>query len=125
MQFLPCFLCGGKLEKRITKNDKPYFVCDPCGVQLFVRGKQGIERLDKLFRGIEKAKITFQQHAHNLYEIQATLMEIEGVKAEIEKSSGFFGSLLMSDEQFRARELLKTRLETLFQKLEELAKIRS
>ena len=121
MQFLPCFLCGRKLERRVSKNNKPYFVCDPCGIQLFVRGRQGIERLDKLFRDIEKAKIPFQQHARHLYEIQATLREIEGVKAEIEKIAGFLGGLFMTDEQIHAHKLLKTRLETLFQKLEELA----
>ena len=42
MQFLPCFLCGAKLEKRTDKNSKPYFVCNPCGIQLFVRRKHGI-----------------------------------------------------------------------------------
>ena len=45
MPFLPCVLCGGKLEKRVDKNSKPYFVCDFCGIQLFVRRKQGMELL--------------------------------------------------------------------------------
>jgi DNA-directed RNA polymerase subunit RPC12/RpoP len=42
---LPCVLCGRLLQQREDKNGKPYFVCDECGVQLFVRGPNGRERL--------------------------------------------------------------------------------
>lgn len=46
MAYLPCFLCTTKLEKRIDKNGKPYFVCNPCGIQLFVRREHGINVSD-------------------------------------------------------------------------------
>jgi DNA-directed RNA polymerase subunit RPC12/RpoP len=86
MPFLPCLLCGRKLEKRTSKkNGKPYFVCDSCGIQLFIRKKQGIELLEETFRNLEKAQIPFRIHARNLYEIQAQIKEIDGTKAEIEK----------------------------------------
>jgi hypothetical protein len=42
---IPCVLCKDNLPVRTDKNNKPYFVCIPCGIQLFVRGQQGIERL--------------------------------------------------------------------------------
>jgi DNA-directed RNA polymerase subunit RPC12/RpoP len=35
-------------EVRITKKDKPYITCDPCGIQLFVRGPFGIAAFDRL-----------------------------------------------------------------------------
>lgn len=44
----PCPLCGEGLDVRETKKGKPYVICDPCGVQLFVRGKQGIQRFKEL-----------------------------------------------------------------------------
>ncbi len=44
----PCPICGMALDVRASKKDKPYMVCDPCGVQLFVRGSHGIERLKQL-----------------------------------------------------------------------------
>jgi hypothetical protein len=50
MSEIPCFLCGTRLEKRTDKNHKPYLVCDPCGLQAFVRRKLGIDRLDHLIR---------------------------------------------------------------------------
>jgi DNA-directed RNA polymerase subunit RPC12/RpoP len=48
MALLPCFLCHKQLDLRISKTEKPYFVCEDCGMQIFVRGKRGIQRLQKL-----------------------------------------------------------------------------
>jgi len=78
MPFLPCFLCGAKLEKRTDKNRKPYFVCNPCGIQLFVRRQHGMGLLDKLLRDSEKNEIPFKQRAAQVYQIQALLTEITG-----------------------------------------------
>jgi hypothetical protein len=77
MAFLPCILCGSKLEKRVDKNRKPYFVCDPCGIQLFVRRKRGIDLLEEAFRNSQRAQLPFTLHARNLYEIRALIKEIE------------------------------------------------
>ena len=121
MRFIPCLLCGQKLEKRTSKNGKPYFVCDSCGVQVFVRRKDGIERLDELMRAVEKNAIPFQQHAHRLCEIQAILSDIRGTKLEIEKLEGEIGIFFTDPDKIRACKSLKTRLETLHCELEKLA----
>jgi len=44
----PCPVCAHPLEVRLTKKDKPYVMCDPCGVQLFIRGPEGIEGFKRL-----------------------------------------------------------------------------
>lgn len=44
MEF-PCPLCGTGLPILRSKRSKPYFICNLCGVQVFVRGKTGIRRL--------------------------------------------------------------------------------
>jgi hypothetical protein len=120
MPFLPCLLCGRKLEKRTSKkNGKPYFVCDSCGIQLFIRKKQGIELLEETFRNLEKAQIPFRIHARNLYEIQAQIKEIDGVKAEIEKLGI---SYLFNDAELRIRNSLKTQLDKLLLELEHMTK---
>ena len=118
MGFLPCFLCGSKLEKRTDKNRKPYFVCDPCGIQLFIRRKRGIDLLEDAFRNSERAQIPFTVHAQNLYEIRALIKEIDGVKAEISKIGFFF----LTDEEFRIREALKTKLRNLLAQLDQIAR---
>ena len=47
-RWFPCPVCAEPREIRATKNGKPYVTCDPCGVQLFVRGRVGIERFTQL-----------------------------------------------------------------------------
>ena len=48
----PCPVCTDAREVRLTKKHKPYVVCDPCGIQLFVRGPAGIETFDRLIEKI-------------------------------------------------------------------------
>lgn len=43
-----CPVCTSPREIRITKKGKPYIVCDPCGIQLFVRGPAGVEAFNRL-----------------------------------------------------------------------------
>src|ERR1700730_4642136 len=44
----PCPVCAGAREVRLSKKDKPYIVCDPCGIQIFVRGPAGIAEFNRL-----------------------------------------------------------------------------
>jgi transcription elongation factor Elf1 len=48
LRLFPCCVCGEAREVGTTKKDKPYLICDPCGVQVFVRGKTGIRRFEEL-----------------------------------------------------------------------------
>jgi hypothetical protein len=41
----PCPVCAVNLPIRIARTQKPYCVCLDCGIQIFVRGKTGIARL--------------------------------------------------------------------------------
>jgi transcription elongation factor Elf1 len=50
-QMFPCPVCAGAREVPITKKNKPYITCDPCGVQLFVRGSGGIDAFNRLACG--------------------------------------------------------------------------
>lgn len=46
----PCPLCGAGLPILPSKRKKPYFTCNDCGVQVFVRGKMGISKLKQMAR---------------------------------------------------------------------------
>jgi hypothetical protein len=124
MQFLPCFLCGAKLEKRTDKNHKPYFVCNPCGIQLSVRREHGIGLLDKLLRASDKSELPFKQRAEELAKIQALLTEINGTKAQIERMETQTGLFFPDNDKVRACNLLKIKLQNLFVELEQLAKLK-
>jgi transcription elongation factor Elf1 len=44
----PCPVCVELREVRLTKKKKPYVTCDPCGIQMFVRGPAGISAFQRL-----------------------------------------------------------------------------
>ena len=46
--YFPCPVCKRVLLVEHAKTGKPYCKCNECGVQLFVRGKQGIIRFYKM-----------------------------------------------------------------------------
>jgi hypothetical protein len=121
MQFLPCFLCGAKLDKRTDKNRKPYFVCNPCGIQLFVRRQYGIDLLDKLLRASEKNELPFKQRAEELAKMQALLTEIDGTRAQVERVRSQTSLLFPDKHKVRTCNLLKLKLKNLFAELEHLA----
>jgi hypothetical protein len=47
-QEFPCPLCGAGLPIQRSKREKPYCICNLCGLQLFIRGKQGIKRMREM-----------------------------------------------------------------------------
>jgi chaperonin cofactor prefoldin len=122
MQFLPCFLCGAKLEKRTTRKSKPYFCCDVCGIQTFVRRPHGIQLLNELLDNMAKNEIPFKQRAHQVYQIQALLTEINDIKQQIERLESQVGFFFPDQDKARARDLLKTKLQNLFKELEQLTR---
>ena len=119
---IPCFLCSQKLDQRTDrKHSKPYFICDSCGVQIFVRGQQGIKNLAELIATLRERDFPFREHAAVLFEIQALLTEIRGVKQEMEKLDSVFEIFSKDEHRERTRELLSRRIETLFERLERIA----
>ncbi len=47
-RMFPCPVCSTACDVRISKKNKPYVVCDPCGIQCFIRGPAGIESFNRL-----------------------------------------------------------------------------
>ena len=121
MPFLPCILCGKQLDRRTDKNGKFYFTCDPCGTQFFIRRKQGIEKLEQLIRTLRECAIPITRHAQFLYEIQAILSEIDGVKSEISKLDWQIGFFFPDEDKVQARKLLKLRVDNLLSQLEQIS----
>ena len=122
MPFLPCILCGEKLDQRTDKNGKFYFVCNPCGTQFFIRRTQGKEKLKELTHELEKQSLPLRLRAQTLYEIRAILSEIDGLKAEVEKLEGQMGIIFIDEDKAQACRSLKTRIQGLLSQLEKIAK---
>jgi hypothetical protein len=121
MPQMPCVLCGKQLDRRIDRNGKPYFHCDPCGTQLFIRRRQGIENLAGLIRTLRGRDLPFHEHAQTLYEIQATLAEIRGLKKELKALDSGFNLFSNDKDKQRARKSLRARIDLLLSDLERIA----
>ena len=114
-------MCTQELKQRKDKNGKPYFVCDVCGVQIFVRGRQGIKSLSQLITTLREHDFPFREHAAVLFEVQAILAEIRGIKEEINKLDGLLEIFTDDEYKKRARKLLNQRIETLLGRLQQSA----
>jgi hypothetical protein len=82
---LPCTLCAQPLEQRADKNGKPYFVCDECGTQFFVRGSLGKERLLALLR---RTKSIAGKANGSSKELKALLADLDNLHGFIEAFDG-------------------------------------
>src|SRR5262249_19046802 len=87
---IPCPLCGDFIDQRRTKNGKPYFHCDPCGTQYFVRKPRGIKLLEELKKKIESGNWVFPQKSPEVIELQQLITEYEQVSKEIQRLPSFF-----------------------------------
>jgi hypothetical protein len=47
-KWFPCPVCLRVLDVRTSKTKKPYVICSPCGVQMFIRERAGIEAFEAL-----------------------------------------------------------------------------
>lgn len=122
MPNVPCSLCGKQLDVRIDKNGKRYVVCNGCGMQMFIRRQQGIENLADLIKALRGRDLPFRHHARMLYEIQAVLAEIRGIKEELKSLDSMFNLFSKDKDKQRTRKLLRKRIDRLFMQLEQIAR---
>jgi hypothetical protein len=90
-------------------------------VQIFVRGRQGIENLSHLIATLREHDFPFREHARVLYEVQAILTEIRGLKKELKSLDSIFDVLSEDEHTDRMRELLNARIKNLLSRLEQIA----
>ncbi len=120
-RLIPCFLCGNGLEVRTSKRRKPYFICDPCGVQVFIRRESGIARLDKLLRSVSGLTVDFSNaqggvanllgQINQLAELKAKLVEVQNRQGLMEFLTGD-GSMALAEKAIK-KEIaeIETRLQ--------------
>lgn len=90
----PCPVCARPIQVRLTKKHKPYITCDPCGVQMFVRGPAGIAEFERLVERGDRdglpERLTEMERRYRL-----TCPECGNkfwIERELIKTSGFDGS---------------------------------
>jgi hypothetical protein len=114
----PCFLCGAGLLIKRSKRNKPYWTCNDCGMQTFIRGKEGIARLQRMANAgiLISTKDKSAGHAINLLN---RLDQLKLQKRELEQKLG----LIFKDSNVEnAIEIVDSEIESV---QSELAKIAS
>jgi len=53
---VPCWLCGSPVPVKFTKKDKPFLVCNDCGVQTFIRYGKAEELLIAKIKQYQEGK---------------------------------------------------------------------
>lgn len=91
----PCPVCAHSLQVRVTKKEKPYVTCDPCGVQLFVRGSAGIGEFKRLIeRGNREGLFDRIAEMQRRYRLNCPECRCSfWIEPKLIKTSAFDGSL--------------------------------
>lgn len=94
-RMFPCPVCTDPREVKMTKKKKPYITCDPCGIQLFVRGPAGIDAFNRLLdRGRVQSLVTRLAEMERLYYVKWPACGCHfWIEPELVKTSVFDGSL--------------------------------
>lgn len=118
-----CPLCGRPIEIRLDKkHGKPYCICDPCGLQMFIRRTQGIEKLGGLRKFLESGQAITRKSQDRIAKTQGILAEIENCNLEIRKlkpRTGFFSG---DETAFAMRKALERARASLLKQLSEISK---
>jgi predicted RNA-binding Zn-ribbon protein involved in translation (DUF1610 family) len=110
-KIFPCPICGQPREIRITKKEKPYFVCDSCGVQVFVRGAQGIGILRTLGSNPEYLRPVLSGKHLAIFRVADLALQIRALEKDIERLSLAEYQDNFSEDDLEAQERsLKARL---------------
>lgn len=90
----PCPVCSVARPVRLTKKNKPYVTCDPCGIQVFVRGPQGISEFNRLLEQGEQEDLpTRLKEMERRYRLTCPKCGTKfWAERKLVKTSGFDGS---------------------------------
>jgi hypothetical protein len=82
----PCPVCGLALPIRYSRAHKPYCVCNACGIQIFIRGKQGIQKLEELLKS--DALVSAKSVAGNAFVLYNRIQQLKGQRNSLERKQG-------------------------------------
>ncbi len=120
---IPCFLCGKTLNVKLTKNSKPYFICDPCGLQVFIRSKPGIRIIKQLVCSIKENKREFLNMEDSHYEVVtliSNLSELQNSLDQIKENRSLIDFISSDSESAVAEKTIEKQITRINNRLKEL-----
>jgi hypothetical protein len=111
----PCPVCSSDLALRVARTQKPYCHCDSCGLQLFIRGKNGIHKLKQIL-----ASGVFTSGVSRATELLSRLQKLKEEKERFEDRQGF---LFRDRDLDQAIRVVDQEIEAVRRDLAELADV--
>jgi len=117
---IPCFLCGRILKVKLSKNEKPYFICQQCGLQAFVRYTAGIRKLTKLLDTLGEGFLDSQNNALQVLTTVSRLNRLEKRSGELQESRSLADFVFGNEDHEHAQKLLDKQVKIAKRQLREL-----
>jgi DNA-directed RNA polymerase subunit M/transcription elongation factor TFIIS len=114
---MPCPLCGVQLDIRESVKSKPYVVCDPCGMQMFIRKETGINALKRILASeFPPSNPTEDKLREKVQSLETQLVQI-GQKYEVAKNA--HTELTQTKNRLREKDQAITKSKSRIQALQE------
>lgn len=113
----PCFLCGDLVQIKYSKRQKPYLVCNSCGVQIFIRGLPGIARLEKW----KNTEIIQKDPNYQPSPVLVLVDQLEKLKISLNKAEENQSSWMTLLDNNPAADAIKLEIKKIENQLRELA----
>lgn len=114
----PCPVCGMGLQIRISRREKPYCICNLCGIQIFFRGKAGIRRPKELLEE-EKMISARDSSASESVSLYNRLEQLKTQRKELENKQGF---IFRNPDLDNAISAVEKEIDRIKNELEKIAK---
>ena len=103
---MPCFLCGKTLKVKKTKGNKPYFICDTCGLQAFIRYKAGIRRFQTLLITLAESGEKFLCLNKSSFQVVSLVSRLNELREKLDKlnQNKSLSDYFLSDTDFELAE---------------------
>lgn len=103
---IPCFLCGKPSKVKKTKTNKPYFICDDCGLQSFIRYKAGIRKFRRLLLSLAEKDRKFLNINKSSYETLTLIARLNDLRDDLAlaKNNELLSDYLLSDTESEMAE---------------------
>lgn len=119
----PCPLCGVGLPILKSKRNKPYCTCNDCGLQIFVRGKKGIFRLQEMAESGILISVREESAAHGI-SLLNRLEQLKLQKQELEAKQGILGIIFPDENVQNAISLVDAEIENVQGELAKLSRLK-
>ncbi len=118
LERFPCPICAASSKVEISKKQKPYYFCNSCGVQVFIRGQSGIQRFKQISNDEKLLELlnsnSFSKNSEVIY-LLSQIRQIEAAISRIEDEEDLFfeDKLIIGQKKILSEKLQKLKFKYL------------